>query len=828
MALLLEIKAADGLASRTRLEAGNNRFTVRLGDSYRILDEQTGLPPPGITVKRVDNNLVVDGLGSADGPAGSAPVTVEFAEFYSVCSAGSPCELLVDQGPGGNPIAITPGSQPIGALADGSFVLYDPNFAETAPATPSLGDDATLRYALYGLGGAAVLGLAAGGGGGGGGGGGNAGATPDGSLQLTSSTFTNSRTPTITGQGEPGAKVTVRIDTDGDGVPNVTYGTTVAADFTWSVNLATATPESGALPAGGLPDTSSIGVTTTTASGNTSLPTYVLTYDGTPPAPAVINAIAGDNVVNAAEKANGVIVAGTAEAGATVTISWGQQVRTATADEAGKWQTVPFDPASIPDNGDYGITAVVQDQAGNNSPVTTLAVSVNTTPPVLNVAAVGGDGKVNAAEAGNVAFQGKTDPNGSVTVVWNGFSKTDTADGSGNWSASFSGAEVPNSPGADVPFAITATSLVGNVASNTGSVFVDRTPPAAPTLAPVAGNNLVNNAEGAGGVTVNGSGEAGSTVIVSWGGKAASALVDSAGNWQTSFAPANLPANGTYTMAIVARDDAGNETSGSSLPVQLELGPAPLAMTSIAGNNIVTANEIGNVTFVGTAAANAAINVVWNNVVKPTLANASGNWSVSYSGAEVPLLDGVQSDYYFNTTSPAGNINQIAGTVLVDTIAPIVPLVVSSQVTGNVYSATGSGTVGSTITVQVDSTPLGPVDPLTPLTTIVGPDGNWTVSGVIPVPPLALAVQATASASDAAGNVSATTGPFTAPVTSGVQALDPAELLVSADDPGIGALSAASAASPAPVAIAEPSPAPFASGSLAALVPLETTLDSYA
>ena len=821
MALLIEIKAADGLASRTRLEAGNNRFTVRLGDSYRILDEQTGLPPPGITVKRVDNNLIVDGLGNADG-ANSEPVTVEFAEFYSVCSAGSPCELIVDQGPGGTPVAITPGSQPIGALADGSFVLYDADFAETAPAAPSLGDDATLRYALYGLGGAAVLGLAAGGGGGGGGGGDSGGATPDGSLRLTSSTFTNSHTPTITGQGEPGAKVTVRIDTDGDGVPNVTYSTTVAADFVWSVDLATATPESGALPPGGLPEASNVGVTSTTAGGNTSLPTFVLAYDGTPPAPAVINTVAGDNVVNAAEKDGGVVVSGRAEAGATVTLSWGQQVRTAVADGAGNWQTPAFDPASIPANGDYGMTAVVQDRAGNNSGTTTLNVSVNTTPPILNVRQVGGDGKINASEAANVAFQGTTDPNGAVTIVWNGFSKTDTADGSGNWNATFAGAEVPNTAGGDIPFAITATNVVGNVSNATGSVFVDRAPPAAPTIAPVAGNNLINNAEGAGGVSVTGSGEAGSTIILSWGGRTASAVVDSAGNWQTGFAPSNLPANGTYTMSAVARDDAGNETAGASRPVLLELGPAPLAMTAIAGNNIVTANEIGNVAFVGTAAANAAINVVWNNVIKPTAANGSGNWSVSFSGAEVPVLDGVQSDYYFNTTSPAGNINQILGSVLVDTVAPAVPAVVTSQVVGNVFSASGSGTAGSTITVQVDPTPLTPNDPLTPLAATVALDGTWSVSGAVAVSPLALAVQATASASDAAGNVSPSSA-FTAPVSPAPAALAPSELLVGLESPDSGGQPAALM-----VAMAAPSPATVVAGPLFALAPLDTTPDHYA
>jgi len=121
MALLIEIKAADGMVSRTRLEAGRNRFSVRLGDSYRILDDQTGLTPNGVAVKRVDNNLIVDGLDTSG-------TTVEFPEFYNVCSAGSPCELTVQTGSGAL-VSITPGPEQIVALADGAFLLYEPYIA---------------------------------------------------------------------------------------------------------------------------------------------------------------------------------------------------------------------------------------------------------------------------------------------------------------------------------------------------------------------------------------------------------------------------------------------------------------------------------------------------------------------------------------------------------------------------------------------------------------------------------------------------------------------------------------------------------------------------
>jgi hypothetical protein len=210
--------------------------------------------------------------------------------------------------------------------------------------------------------------------------------------------------------------------------------------------------------------------------------------------------VAGDNVVNASELSSGVVVSGTAEAGATVTVSWGQQVRTAVADGEGLWQTPAFDRPSIPDDGNYSITAVVQDLAGNNSAPTPLGVSVNTAPPRIDVSPVAGNGKVNALEAGSVAFTGRTDPNAAITVAWNGISKVGTSDGSGNWSTSFSGAEVPNpgaSGGQEFPYTIAVTNLVGNVASASGNVLVDRVPPEAPAIASVTPDNIINAAEAA-------------------------------------------------------------------------------------------------------------------------------------------------------------------------------------------------------------------------------------------------------------------------------------------------------------------------------------------
>ena len=760
MALYIEIKAADGMVSRTRLETGKNRFTVRLGDSYRIVDDQTGLTPEGLAVKRVDNNLVVDGLERD-------ATTVEFADFYSVCSAGSPCELAIDNGSGSAPIAITPGTQPIGALADGAFVLYDPDFAENAPAAPSFADGAIVRNVMYGIGGLAIVGLAAGGGGGGGGGEGGGGTRPDGTLKLTSSEFVNSRTPNLTGEGEPGARVTIRIDTDGNGSPDVTYVTTVGADFKWSVNLATAIPESGALPAGGIPDTSNVGITATSSGGIVSLPTFALVFDGTPPAPAAIDAVTPDNVVNASEKTNGVVISGSAEAGTVVILSLNGQPPFATrpVDANGHWETV-LSAASVPADGQYALSVVVQDRAGNSSTPTQLAVTVNTAPAALTLAT--GNEQINGAEAASgITFQGQTDPNGTIAVVWNGVAKPAvTADGSGVWSVGIAPGEIPAGNGSSVPYSIAATNLIGNTAALSGQATVDTVAPTVIAINPVTGDNLVTTADNpAGGITVTGTATEAGTVSVTWGTKVATGTAGANGIWTAVFASGNLPADGTHSLSVVATDAAGNQSAPVALPaVVVDVTPPPLEASAVSIDNFVNAAEApGGVTFSGTTEAGATVSVNWGGNILPGVVNGAGGWSTAAfpvppntvpTGAVVPAT--------ILATDTHGNVSQLTHNVTVDLVGPnaatavVVDMIQRDNVveTGQSFAVggdPGSAEAGSSVTVTIG---------LASQTVVAGADGSWTTTatfvGGVPGPG-----SATVTVTDTAQNAAVKAFPFT-------------------------------------------------------------------
>ncbi len=440
MALILEITKADGTIARTALQSQTTKVAAWPGGKVRIIDSATGKSPADITAKKVGDSLIVDGL-----PEGK---TVEVSKFYTDCSPNAPCSVVIDPADGAAPVSITQTSQPVAALPDNQALMYGPS-SDTAAIAPAAAASSGVPAGAI-LGGLALLGVAAAAGGGGGGG---------------------SSTP--------------------------------PADTT------------------------------------------------APNAPVIAN-VAGDNVVDAAEAAAaaGVAVSGTAEAGSTVTVTWGSSAKTATADGSGNW-SVNFASGEVPADGDTTISATARDAAGNTSVAGTRAVVVDTAvaditaPDAPVIASVAGDNIVNAAEAtAGVAVAGTAEAGSTVEVTWGSATKTATADGSGNWSVNFASGEVP----ADGPTQIsaTATDAAGNTsAAGTRDIAVDKTAPVAPTA--------LDGIDG----SVSGSAEANSTVKLG----AAETTADGSGNFQ--FAAGTLASGAT--AAVTAVDAAGNTSAGTDV-----------------------------------------------------------------------------------------------------------------------------------------------------------------------------------------------------------------------------------------------------------------------
>ncbi|HED1678161.1 TPA: BapA prefix-like domain-containing protein [Pseudomonas aeruginosa] len=429
-----------------------------------------------------------------------------------------------------------------------------------------------------------------------------------------------------------------------------------------------------------LPDGTVVNVVARSPSNVDSAPA-VITVDGVAPAAPVI------------DPSNGSVIAGTAEAGATVILTdgGGNPIGQATADGSGNWTFTPSTPLA---NGTV-INAVAQDPAGNTSGPASVTVDAIAPPaPVINPS----NGVVisGTAEAGATVIltDGNGNPIGQVT-----------ADGSGNWSFT---------PGTPLANGSVINALAQDAAGNTSgpaSTTVDSVAPATPVLDP------------SNGTVISGTAEAGATVILTDGGgnPIGQATADGSGNW--SFTPGTPLTNGTVINAV-AQDAAGN-TSG---PVSTTVDAVAPATPVIDPSNGVELS--------GTAEPGVRVILTDGNgnPIGQTLADGSGNWTFTPG---TPLANGTVVNAV--AQDPAGNTSGPASTT-VDTVAPATPVINASN--GSVI--TGTAEVGAkVILTDGNGNPIGE-------TTADG-SGNWTFT---PGTPLANGTVINAVAEDAAGNAS--------------------------------------------------------------------------
>ena len=775
MAARFEIyRTQDGGVEQLRLRPGENRVRVLPGRQFRLQD--SNLDAEQLRVLQVDSDLVIENV-PLDGDAGTASVILE--GYYRICSASDQCAVTAGgdetvsipdaaEGAGGAVLLADVNTKPLGALNDGTFVLYDPKFE--APILPVLGDVPT-KPLLYGLGGAAVLGLAAAGGGGGGGGDGQA---PQGNISLTlkSATYFNTRFPVLNGTAEPGSEVQVRIDTDGDQHANVTYTTKADENGNWAVDLKTATPSSGTLPATGLSDTNSLEVVGSNKGVQSTLPLTTLHFDDTPPASAEVAAVAGDNIITAPEKAAGVTISGTAEANGSVELKLGTVTRLVAVDANGNWSTTLQADDLPAADGSYTLSATAIDAAGNRAPEVTSKVIMNTTGTAAIIGTISEDGYVNAKEAAApVKVMGTAAPNSKV-ALWLTDEKNPLAevqaDANGKWEA---GVPLPAglADGKHV-LSVTTTNAQGNTATSKAEFTLDKTPPAPAANLKLEGNDTtITSLEAKNGVSLSGTGEAGTKVTVSiGGGKTQTATVGANGGWKVEFKEGDLPmpgqGNSTNTaFNVVLQDKAGNDSAVATQNVTLQGPLRPLStplISTIAGDDIINAAEAqGAVSVSGIADAGSKVTVTLGSSKDTVTAGINGAWTAQLTNlSKVP--DG-SYDVTAVATQP-GRADSVAGVhkVTLDKTAPGQPTNIKTNGGDTTISADEAKTGKITFT---GDTPTGAQNADTVTVTWNGvskpgtvTNGKWSVDfdSVPPVPAGQASVPAnvTVQAHDKAGN----------------------------------------------------------------------------
>ncbi|MGR3758523.1 Ig-like domain-containing protein [Roseobacteraceae bacterium NS-SX3] len=552
--------------------------------------------------------------------------------------------------------------------------------------------------------------------------------------------------PVITGTGEAGAEVVVEIN-------GYSHSTTVAEDGTWSVAFEASEIATGEYETG-------ITITTTDSFGNSSTTTDVLEVDTVAP-PVAVDTVEGDDQINYIEAADGVTLTGTGEAGAAVEVSFQGITRSTTVASDGTW-SVDYGSDEIA-GGVYEseISVTTSDAAGNSS-TTTHTVQVDTETRVTLDTQVGGDSYINGAEqAAGITLTGTADAGASVTVDFHGTTRTVTADSDGNWSANFASSEIAAGE-YDATVTATATDGFGNTSSTSGTIQVDTSTWAAINSGQAGGDNIVNEAEAAAGVTLTGTAEPGAAVEVTVAGVTRTATVDSTGNWSATFEAGSLAA-GEYDTAVTvtATDAAGNSSSASAaLRVDTVAGDVALSPNPIELDDTINAVERADgVEISGTATPGLTVTVGLGTASAQVVADASGSWSTTFPASEIPegtsLLPITAS-----IIDDAGNTASVSDSVALDTV--LSPLTVAAAQTSDDVVNVQELAAGLTLTgtVEPGSTVMITVEGVTRAAT-VDSAGNWSAEFTdSDIPGGTYDTTASITATDAAGNTATVTEDF--------------------------------------------------------------------
>ncbi len=501
----------------------------------------------------------------------------------------------------------------------------------------------------------------------------------------------------------PGTALTVTVNGND-------YAATVLADGTW--RAAIPSTDVSAWPEG----TVKISVTGDSAAGNPITISHDVTVDLATVAIS-INALATDDVINAAEKGADLVLSGTTsnvEENQTVTITFGGKSYTATVDAEGKWTaTVPSADLTGLKDGDASVQVSVTNVNGNSASAGR-EYSVDATAPSVTINTIATDDILNASEAqSDLAISGTStaEAGQTVTVSLNGKDYTTTVSANGSWTLNVPAADLPGLTDGSVTVTASVSDKAGNPASVDHTLTVDVTVPAV-TIHTVAGDDVINVAEHNQAQIISGSATgaaAGDTVTVTIGGQTYTTVLDAAGNWSVGV-PANVISglsDGTVTVTASVTDAAGNTGSGTH-NVTVDTGLPSVSFNAISDDNVLNAVEKGQDLSVSGTSANLAegtvVTVTLNGKNYTATTAADGTWSLTVPAADLAGLG--QASYTLSATATNGVGNSISTTanLLVDTALPTVTI---NTVAGDNVINAAEVAAGQTITGKVANADIG-------------------------------------------------------------------------------------------------------------------------
>lgn len=490
------------------------------------------------------------------------------------------------------------------------------------------------------------------------------------------------RTPTFSGTTEPNATVVLTIN-------GKSYTVTATAVGVWSITL----PADAALDYG----FHDYEVTVTDRAGNMSELTGQIYVDTAPLLSCGLSGASdsgtiGDNITNITTPT----LTGVTNNLASVVVIVNGQAYPVIVNSNGIWSFTL--PTTLADD-TYSYQVIATSPFGNNT-IFNGQFTIDTTPPGSITGGVHED-----SDSGNLGdnitnirtptLAGEGEPNSTVHLQLlraDGSMIIDLnvkVDSNGFWSYTIPvGLTLPDG---SYTILMTPIDAAGNIGIQVDTVFtVDTQLNITGGLSigsdsGIVGDSVTSNTT----PTFSGQSKVGSTVTLLINGASYSTTVDAAGQWSITIPNDAVLLEGTYEYVISVEDVAGNKQKLEGEVIIDTTTALTGTLDTNSDSGVSHHDGITNVNtplFVGTGEPGSTITLSISGLTYTTTVNNDGSWECQVTN---PLSDDDHS-YKIETIDPAGNKDELFGSIQIDTLAPDVTL---DSGTANSNIVTFEGTV---------------------------------------------------------------------------------------------------------------------------------------
>ncbi len=484
-----------------------------------------------------------------------------------------------------------------------------------------------------------------------------------------------------------------------------------------------------------------------------------------PPSVTVTDGVKSSNdVINAADAADGVTVTGSGTPGATIKVTVDNKDQTTTVGNDGTW-TVTYPTGTLTGGErETGVTVTATNSGGSTTTTSTLVFDTIASLTATSTAG-GADGVINKTEAlSGAVVTGTVDAGSTVTLTLaNGTTVPVTVTGT-TWTATVP-ASYFNGEGS-LGYTVTATDSYQNVATPvSGTLVYDTIASLTATSTAGGADAIINKTESASGVAVTGTVDAGSTVVLTLANGATVPVTVTGTTWTATVPASYFNGEGSLGYTVTATDSHQNVATPVSGTLVYDTLVNTFTQTGSTGgaDGVVSRAEAGSVTIGGQVEAGTGSTVTVTLANGATIqATVSGTtWSATIpsqyvSGEGTLTYTAVAKDTAGNLSSP------LSGSVRYDTILNSLTATPSSVTAGSDgFVNKTEGTNGAAISGTVEAGATSVTITLADGSTVQGFVNGTTWSATIPaakIPSGEGTITYTVTAQDQYGNTTSTNG----------------------------------------------------------------------